>query len=801
MSLISCLLPQGQPHKSLCGAYAENLSQSQLALCDDYLNGEFDQQFETELKRNGQNRKGWLAYLRVRSTTPSYISLFQLKRNSDCRFRLILYWRALEANGRSLKIWLLFISELEQWLDNQPPDPEKWKVLDEVFNRAIGYLPKCPRLRLLYAQLNWTKRKLVTSTRVIYEQALKALPLTQHRLVWDEYLPFLLSTGLKRSILSAFKRYAEIACEHQEALLAYLRSINDEHGVISMLQSLCADPNLMSITGQTPQELWLELAGAVARNPDACPDGARILRSGLKRYGDSVATTWTCLASFNAVKGSFDAAVDTYEEAVDSLRSVEDFSVVYDQYVAFLHASVEASLAQSARQEAEYRMNLLKRLLRRRAEFLSAVRIRRNPQNVDEWLNRVNLFKGDAKRGDDSDSGRPKDPLKAIATFSEAVKTLDPRSAKGNYAMIWIDFAKFYEGYDDLENARKVLEKGCAVQEQSLENLVSLWCERVELELRQQRFEEALKVSRLALSKQKGANGERLTRSVRLWSLCADLEESFGTFESFKSTYDRMFDLKTITVQQVLIYADILQKRKFFDDAFQVYERGIGAFRWPHVFDIWIIYLSKYVSRYGHRRLERARDLFEAAVKDIPPVHALKLYFMYYKFEEQYGLVRNMLSILHRAAQVVPVEERLTVYKLLVATVRRPLHLMCHLSVQTAEHFGVTKTRMLFEEALGQVTDDQVLEVGAHFAELETSLMEIDRARGVYEHVSQYADPSRNPEFWSRWRAFEVLHGDESTFRELLRKRRAVQAQFEEAAGLKFQDTLLEELKQRTSSQ
>lgn len=38
--------------------------------------------------------------------------------------------------------------------------------------------------------------------------------------------------------------------------------------------------------------------------------------------------------------------------------------------------------------------------------------------------------------------------------------------------------------------------------------------------------------------------------------------------------------------------------------------------------DIWSTYLTKFIARYGGRKLERARDLFEQALDGCPPKHA-----------------------------------------------------------------------------------------------------------------------------------------------------------------------------------
>lgn len=48
-----------------------------------------------------------------------------------------------------------------------------------------------------------------------------------------------------------------------------------------------------------------------------------------------------------------------------------------------------------------------------------------------------------------------------------------------------------------------------------------------------------------------------------------------------------------------------------------MYERGVKIFKYPHVKDIWVTYLSKFVKRYGKAKLERARELFEHAVEKV----------------------------------------------------------------------------------------------------------------------------------------------------------------------------------------
>ena len=53
-----------------------------------------------------------------------------------------------------------------------------------------------------------------------------------------------------------------------------------------------------------------------------------------------------------------------------------------------------------------------------------------------------------------------------------------------------------------------------------------------------------------------------LRRSLKLWSLYTDLEESMGTLESSSAVYDRMLDLRLATPQIMLNYTSLLQVRK-----------------------------------------------------------------------------------------------------------------------------------------------------------------------------------------------------------------------------------------------
>jgi pre-mRNA-splicing factor SYF1 len=102
---------------------------------------------------------------------------------------------------------------------------------------------------------------------------------------------------------------------------------------------------------------------------------------------------------------------------------------------------------------------------------------------------------------------------------------------------------------------------------------------------------------------------------------------------------------------------------------------------------------------------------------------------------------------------------------------------------KAAANYGLTATRVIYERALEILPDKQTAEMCLRFASMERKLGEIDRARAIYAHASQFCDPRVTQNFWSEWNTFEIETGSEDTFREMLRIKRSVQAQFNTEAS------------------
>uniref|UniRef100_A0A6N2KZ98 Pre-mRNA-splicing factor SYF1 n=1 Tax=Salix viminalis TaxID=40686 RepID=A0A6N2KZ98_SALVM len=748
--------------------------------------------YEEEILRNPFSLKLWWRYLIAR-------------RESPFKKRFIIYERALKALPGSYKLWHAYLVERLDIVRNLPITHPQFETLNNTFERALVTMHKMPRIWVMYLQ-SLIRQKLVTKTRRVFDRALCALPVTQHDRIWELYLSFVSQEDFPiETSLRVYRRYLMYDPSHIEDFIEFLLNSGLWQEAAERLASVLNDDQFYSIKGKTKHSLWLELCDLMTRhakevsglNVDA------IIRGGIRKFTDEVGRLWTSLADYYIRRELFEKARDIFEEGMTTVVTVRDFSVIFDAYSQFEESMVAIKMEGmdlSDEEENEVEENgmelhedirldwsskfekkllngfwldddndvdlmlaRLEYLMDRRPELANSVLLRQNPHNVEQWHRRIKLFEGN--------------PTKQILTYTEAVRTVDPMKAVGKPHTLWVAFAKLYEDHDDLVNARVIFDKAVQVNYKTVDNLASVWCEWAEMEIRHQNFKGALELLRRAtaepsveVKRRVAADGDepvqiKVHKSLRLWAFYVDLEEGLGTLESTRAVYERILDLRIATPQIIINYAWLLEEHKYFEDAFKVYERGVKIFKYPHVKDIWVTYLSKFVKRYGKAKLERARELFEHAIEMAPAESVKPLYLQYAKLEEDYGLAKRAMKVYDQATKAVPNNEKLSMYEIYIA--------------RAAEIFGVPKTREIYEQAIESgLPDKDVKTMCLKYADLEKNLGEIDRARGIYVFASQFADPRSDLDFWNRWHAFEVQHGNEDTFREMLRIKRSVSASY-----------------------
>ncbi|KAL2251235.1 UNVERIFIED_CONTAM: Pre-mRNA-splicing factor SYF1 [Sesamum indicum] len=762
-----------------------------MSISQDLYPSEEDYLYEEEVLRNPNSLKLWWRYLIARSEAPF-------------KKRAIIYERALKALPGSYKLWHAYLRERLEIVRNLPITHSQYQTLNNTFERALATMHKMPRIWIMYLQ-SLTQQKLITKTRRTFDRALCALPVTQHDRIWEYYLIFVSQKGVPiETSLRVYRRYLKYDPGHIEDFIEFL--INSElwQEAAERLAGVLNDDQFFSIKGKTRHRLWLELCDLLTQHASEISglNVDAIIRGGIRKFTDEVGRLWTSLADYYIRRGLLEKARDIFEEGMTTVITVRDFSVIFDAYSQFEESMLSIKMEtlddsddednengeeEEEEEEEDDRLDIeklrkridkfwlkddkdvdlrlarLEYLMDRRPELANSVLLRQNPHNVEQWHRRIKLFEGN--------------PTKQILTYTEAVRTVDPMKAVGKPHTLWVAFAKLYESHRDVSNARVIFDKAVQVNYKTVDHLASVWCEWAEMELRHKNFKGALELMRRAtaepsveVKRRVAADGNepvqiKLHKSLRLWTFYVDLEESLGSLESTRAVYERILDLRIATPQIIINYAMLLEDNKYFEDAFKVYERGVKIFKYPHVKDIWVTYLSKFVKRYGKSKLERARELFEHAVEMAPAESVKPLYLQYAKLEEDYGLAKRAMRVYDQATKAVPANEKLGMYEIYIA--------------RAAEIFGVPKTREIYEQAIESGLPDKDVKVMClKYAELEKSLGEIDRSRALYKHASQFADPRTDPDFWNKWHEFEVQHGNEDTFREMLRVKRSVSASY-----------------------
>lgn len=615
---------------------------------------------------------------------------------------------------------------------------------------------------------------LVTLTRRTFDRALRALPITQHNRIWALYRPFANAAGGQTAV-KIWRRYMQIHPEDAEDFIELLVQERLYTEAVRKYMDILNDAKFRSKHVKGHYQIWSEMVDLlVAHAKEIDTDDElginveRIIRSGIERFTDQRGKLWAGLATYWITRGNFERARDIFEEAITTATTVRDFTLVFDSYVEF-EESIIGSLTESEAERAkkglinedaefdlEIRMMRFEHLMERRPFLINDVILRQNPNNVSEWKKRVALW-GDNK-------------AEVVQTYTDAIAAIQPKRADGQFHEIWVNYAKFYESGGDLRNARIIMEKAVKVPFKTPDELAKMWIEWAEMELRNENLDDAVKIMAKAVQAPKRSSvdyfdetlspQQRVHKSWKLWSFYVDLVESVATLEETRAVYDRIFELRIATPQTVVNYANLLEENKYFEESFKIYERGLALFSYPVTFELWNLYLTKAVDR--KISIERLRDLFEQALEDCPPRFAKVLYLMYGNLEEERGLARHAMRIYERATRAVADEDRADMFNFYIT--------------KSASNFGLPSTRPIYERAIAALPDKEARDMCLKFADMEKRLGEIDRARAIYAHASQFCDPRSNPGFWTKWEAFEVQHGNEDTFKEMLRVKRSVQA-------------------------
>ncbi|KAK4088277.1 hypothetical protein Purlil1_7470 [Purpureocillium lilacinum] len=724
-----------------------------------------DSVYEQDVLRDISSVRPWLAYIGFKI------------RDGNLQEQNFVMARACAQLPRSYKLWKLFLNFRVKHVAELNPTTfaTEYKKVNVLFERALTLLHKMPRIWEMYLQF-LMQQPVVTLTRRTFDRALRALPITQHNRIWALYLSFA-NAASGETAVKVWRRYMQVHPEDAEDFIELLISAGAYTEAGKRYVDLLNNVRFSSKNGKGHYELWGEMVDMLVEHASEIDvehetglDVERIIRSGIARFADQRGRLWAGLATYCIRRGSFERARDVFEEGITTVMTVRDFTLIFDSYVEF-EESVIGTLMELASTRAEQgvvdetadfeldvRMLRFEHLMDRRPFLLNDVLLRQNPHNVAEWEKRVALWGGNK--------------AEVVQTYTDAISSINPKRAVGSFHQLWANYAKFYERGGDIRNARIIMEKAVKVPFKSVAELADMWIEWAEMELRNENFDDAIRIMTKAVQAPKRSTvdyfdetltpQQRVHKSWKLWSFYVDLVESVSTLSEVQKVYERIFELRIATPQTVVNYANLLEEHHYYEESFKVYERGLDLFSYPVAFELWNLYLTKAVDR--KIGIERLRDLFEQAVEDCPPKFAKTIYLMYGNLEEERGLARHAMRIYERATRAVADEDRADMFNFYIT--------------KSASNFGLPSTRPIYERAITALPDAEAKDMCLKFADMEKRLGEIDRARAIYGHASQFCDPRTNADFWAKWEQFEVQHGNEDTFKEMLRIKRSVQAQY-----------------------
>ncbi len=726
-----------------------------------------------------------------------------------------IYQVSLHYLPGSYKIWYYYLQEEREYVKKnyRLPNPH-YEEVNNIHEQALIYMLKMPMIWVNYIQF-LMEQNLVTKTRLIVNKSLQMLPVTQHKKIWDIYIPWVESlSGCHKSKIEIFRRYLKFNSDYKEKFVHYLVTIQEFNYAIELIIEILNDENFFSKENKSQYYYWVMICQIINNYPEYINsnknekyiDVDKLIRHGIKKYTDEIGNLWVTLGNYYIKIGLIDKAREIFEEALEKVLTVRDFSLVFNSYLSFEQNLMKQNIFNNIDEEENDEMNVednnkeinkddntiledfemkelenafnelnikgindinkkekkeknknndkdldkgkfniirVNNLLQRRPFLLNSTILRRNPNNCNEWLKRIDLIK-------------EKKVINQIKNmYEEALNTIKINEAYGKLSEIYISYAHFYEEINDIKKANEIFYKGCNLNFKKTDENVSMWCLWVEMNIRQKRYKDAYKIIKFICTNNINKY-YRYNKNLKLWSLYVDLETNLGTNNEKQVIYiyNKMIEYKIANIETIFNYVTYLEKIENYDKIYNIYEQSMDLFTWPNVYDLCLCYIIDYINHFKNEKIEIFRDIIQNII--VASGHMKIFYYIYAFYEEKYGLFNHCIDILKEASQNVKDEEKPEVHSIIIA--------------KCAKYFGIGKIRIAFDEAMNTLEKSYVLEIGLKYIAIEIKLKEINRARGIFKYLGKIFNPDNKEykeEFWEMWDQFEKLYGDVNTYQEM----------------------------------
>ena len=723
-----------------------------------------------------------------------------------------IYLVSLHYLPGSYKLWYNYLKEEREYAKANYNIPNKYyDEVNKLHEQALIYMMKMPKIWIDFIQFMF-EQNLITKTKSIFNKALQAIPITQHKKLWDIYIPYIESlSNCHQTKIEIFKRYIKFNPDYKEKFINFLIGIKEFNTAIYYIIEILNDENFYSKENKSQYYYWIILCQIINNYPEYIDlsicnkelNVDRVIRHGIKKYSDEVGNLWVTLANYYIKIGLIEKAREIFEEALEKILTVRDFSLVFNSYLNFeqemmkynifnSEISVDNNLELSCKNgeneenkltelelnELENAMNELKfeeikyekieedeniqkgdtennsnikkfnfirvnNLLQRRPFLLNSTILRRNPNNVNEWLKRIELMK------EKNDFNQIK------KLYEECLNTIKINEAYGKLSEIYISYANFYEENNNIKKANEIYFKGCNLNYKKTEENVTMWCLWCEMNIRQKKYKDAYSIIKYICTNNTNKY-YKYNKNIKLWSLYIDLEINMNKNNEKQVIYiyNKMIEFKIANIETIFNFIIYLEKIKYYEKIYNIYEQSIELFTWPNAYDICLCYLVDFINHYKNEKSEIFRDIIKNII--VLSGHLKIFYYIYAFYEEKYGLYNHCIDILKEASQNVKDDEKPEIHSVIIA--------------KSAKYFGIGKVRLAFDDAMNNLDKSFVLEIGLKYISIEIKLKEINRARGIFKYLGKLFNPDNKEykeEFWEMWDNFEKLYGDTVTYQEM----------------------------------
>lgn len=786
-------------------------------------------EFETTISKNEDDLSTWLDYYGYKNSLP------------DVTFKekVFILERAVRELPGSYELWEVYIDECVKKIKNANyvKHKKKFKVVNRLFERSLVLLSTSSSLWTKYLRFMLdTQASEITIIREAFNRSLLALPVSQHHYIWPLYIKFADMIGGPTGCL-IYKKYMLYATPESlqgisadrdtgldiniSDIISKIADFGCTEYALTLLQVILVNPERYAILPSSLLDMWLQyfdfFISISKKNvkslhlEDLDIEFEEKVSFALKIFPDQISKLYLKLVEYFMLKDNHSKVRYYFEKGLQDCLTVSDFTTLFESYLEFeemvlldLSNKLESEkYSKDLVLELDLRMYNFENLVASRKILLNDMMIRQNPNNLDEWFKRIEYYEKDNKL------------TEMLTTYANALGTVNPLKAHSisnniNHTLpkLWIRYALFYGSKGDISTANLIFGKSVQSEFKSPDDLVELYIAWSNMHLDGGNADAAIDVLEQVCTGEDNPNAYsdtsvkiqyRVGKSTELWSHYIDVLEASVTDTDDKSSIERVCDaynkaigLKVASVLTFINYANFLEEMKLVERSFTVYELGIQSFSDPKLkYQIWNVYLSKAMNFI--QNVERVRDLFEQCIFGVrngtkkggcPGRLCKPLFLLYIKFEEQNGSYLNALRLLEQCVQRMGEDLRSrSISKKEIEALRNDKYEIYNLMLSKAKKLGDNdEIRRLYEQVINDVDLPlpRTVEFGFQFIDLETLLKQFNRARSIFKFICllEHPDAAIMNNLWSKWKEFELNHGSETSFKDMLRFKRTLEVEF-----------------------